>query len=301
MADLDEWLEWSSATTYADDTTTGVSHKDLEVVLKRLEIDAKNVLQFMASNGLVANPKKTTFIILNQRQRKEEIVSIKIGNEIVNQEKSAKLLGVSFDSNQGWKTQIYGSGGVIMSLNRRLFAIRRLKNHLNEKCLLKLADGLFTSKIRFGLQLLAKVRLTDDDPHNQDIENIQKVQNKLLRMLTNTKLLDMVSTASLLTKTNSLSVNQMNAQIKIQEIWKSIHLIDYPIQLPRQLVQEAGPSTRNCTKGRLIESGFSSLSQKTCINDAVRLWNSLPDSVTLCESLSQVKKQAKLFAKTLPV
>ena len=101
MADLDEWLEWSSATTYADDTTTGVSHKDLEVVLKRLEIDAKNVLQFMASNGLVANPKKTTFIILNQRQRKEEIISIKIGNELVNQEKSAKLLGVSFDSNQG--------------------------------------------------------------------------------------------------------------------------------------------------------------------------------------------------------
>ena len=278
-----------------------MSHKDLEVVLKRLEIDAKNVLQFMASNGLVANPKKTIFIILNQKQRKEEIVSIKIGSEFVSQEKSAKLLGVSFDSNQGWKTQIYGAGGVIMSLNRRLFAIRRLKNHLNEKSLLKLADGLFTSKIRFGLQLLAKVRLNDADPLNQDIENIQKVQNKLLRMLTNTKLLDMVSTASLLTKTNFLSVNQLNAQIKIQEIWKSLNVIDYPIQLPRQVIQISGPSTRACTNGRLIESGFSSLSQKTCINDAVKMWNSLPDSITMCETLSQVKKQAKLFARTLPV
>ena len=27
VADLDEWLEWSSATTYADDTTIGVSSK----------------------------------------------------------------------------------------------------------------------------------------------------------------------------------------------------------------------------------------------------------------------------------
>ena len=89
-----------------------------------------------------------------------------------------------------------------MSLNRRLFAIRRLRNHLDNKSLSKLADGLFTSKIRFGLQLLAKVRLSTSDPVNQDIEYIQKVQNKLLRVLTNTKLLDMVSMAKLLKQTN---------------------------------------------------------------------------------------------------
>ena len=110
MSDLDDWLEWSSATTYADDTTTGVSDKDLEVVLKKLESDAKKVLQFMASNGLVANPKKTSFVIFNQKARKDEIISIKIGNDLVSQEKSAKLLGLTFDSNQGWQTQIYGPG-----------------------------------------------------------------------------------------------------------------------------------------------------------------------------------------------
>ena len=101
----------------------------LEVVLKKMEEDAKNVLQFMASNGLVANPKKTSLIILNQKVRKDEVIKIKFGNDYVSHEKSAKLLGVTFDSNQGWKTQIYGSGGVIMSLNRRLFAIRRLRSH----------------------------------------------------------------------------------------------------------------------------------------------------------------------------
>ena len=53
-----------------------------------------------------------------------------------------------------------------------------------------------------------------------DIENIQKVQNKLLRMITNTKLTDRVSTETLLKQTNSMSVNQINGQIKIQEIWK---------------------------------------------------------------------------------
>ena len=218
VSDLDAWLKWSSAITYADDTTTGISEKDLELVLRKLEEDAENVLNFMASNGLVANPKKTSFVILNQKVRKNEAISIKIGNDVVFQEKSAKLLGMSFDANQGWQTQIYGTGGTIMSLNRRLFVIRRLKNHLNNSSLLKLVDGIFTSKIRYGLQLLGKVRLQDSDPINKDFENIQKVQNKLIRLLTNTKLIDKVSTSSLLQKTNMMSVNQINGQIKIMEM-----------------------------------------------------------------------------------
>ena len=120
-------------------------------------------------------------------------------------------------------------------------------------------------------------------------------------MLTNTKLLDMVSISTLLEQTNSLSVNQLNCQIKIQEIWKALNVTDYPIQVTRQTEPESGRSTRACSRGRLLDNGYSELSQKTCINDAVRLWNSLPNSVTTCETLSQIKKQAKLFAQTLPV
>ena len=45
ISDLDEWLVHYSATTYADDTTTGTSAKLLETVLQRLEEDAENVLK----------------------------------------------------------------------------------------------------------------------------------------------------------------------------------------------------------------------------------------------------------------
>ena len=255
----------------------------------------------MASNGLVANPKKTSFVIFNQKARKDEIISIKIGNDLVCQEKSAKLLGLTFDSNQGWQTQIYGPGGVIMSLNKRLFIIRRLQNHLSNDSLLKLVDGIFTSKIRYGLQLLGKVRLQPSDPNNIDLDNIQKVQNKLVRLLTKTKLTDRVNIASLLKKTNMMSVNQMNGQIKIQEIWKSLNVSNYPIQVNKQTPHASRTSTRADVKGRLIETGNSCLSQKTCINDAIRIWNQLPISVTDSTSFYQIKKHAKLYAKSLPI
>ena len=111
----------------------------------------------------------------------------------------------------------------------------------------------------------------------------------------------MVNTSTLLKQTNTLSVNQMNGQIKNQEVWKALNVKNYPIQVEKQVGAEQGPTTRATTSGRLIEHGLSCLSQKSCINDAVRLWNKLPSSVTECVSLYQIKKQANIFAKNLPV
>ena len=79
----------------------------------------------------------------------------KIGQDTIQQEKSAKLLGITFNEKQNWRTHILGKGGVVSALNRRLFAMRRLKSHINKKSLLKVVDGFFTSKINYGLQLYA--------------------------------------------------------------------------------------------------------------------------------------------------
>ena len=65
VADMQLWLKHSSALTYADDTSSSVKDKRIEEVVRKLEEDAINVLKFMASNGLVANPSKTPLLILN--------------------------------------------------------------------------------------------------------------------------------------------------------------------------------------------------------------------------------------------
>ena len=99
-----------------------VSADNIQEIIRLLELDAMNVLSFMASNGLAANAKKTTFIILNNKKQNEiaEPISIKVGKESITQETSAKLLGVTMDENQKWHTQIYGKGGLLSSLNSRI-------------------------------------------------------------------------------------------------------------------------------------------------------------------------------------
>ena len=83
-----------------------------------------NVLKFMASNGLVANPKKTTLIFLNQGKVEDEEICIKIGKEKISRVSDAKLLGVTFDEDLKLNTQVFGKGGVISCLNQRLYVLR---------------------------------------------------------------------------------------------------------------------------------------------------------------------------------
>ena len=169
-------FEWSvHSYSYENRTLSTIRNPNMfgiraPTVISKLEEDAKNVLKFMASNGLVANPSKTTLLILNHKS--DEPVSIKIGTDVVKQEVDAKLLGVQISENQKWSKQITRTGGVISALNQRNFLIRRLSNHINKSQLEKVADSIWTSKMRYGLQLYGPVRKLIEDPQNGDMEKL---------------------------------------------------------------------------------------------------------------------------------
>ena len=86
------------------------------------------------------------------------------------------------------------------------------------------------SKIRYGLQLYGKVRFTAEDVSCANFKAIQLVQNDLLQLLNGTKVKDQVCIKSILDKFSMLSVKQLNAQIKLLEMWKSINLKDHSLR-----------------------------------------------------------------------
>ena len=96
-----------------------------------------------------------------------------------------------------------------------------LKNeyYTNERKRMEVERGrIFVSKLRYGLQLLGRVRQSDSESSSGDLHTLQLIQNKLARALNNVKLSDYCTTKSLLAKLDMQSVNQLNAQIKITEI-----------------------------------------------------------------------------------
>ena len=105
----------------------------------------------------------------------------------------------------------------------------------------------------------------------------------------------------MLEKFNMLSANQLNTSVKLLEVWKALKLDKYPLEIKRQENNEGGVNTRADLAGRPIEMGKSVLSQKTCLSDAIHLWNRSPSKVTESMSLYQAKKEIRDFVKLLPV
>ena len=164
----------------------------------------------------------------------------------------AKLLGMQFQDDLQWQCQLFGKGGMISALNSRIYMVRRLMSHLSLKSVEKVVDGLFTSKIRYGLQLLGKVRLTNADPLCATFKALQLVQNRMLRVLNRSQVKDKVPIESMLAKFNGTSVNRLNAQVKLLEVWKALNIEKYPLKLEQQSTNGPGVSTRADSNGRLI-------------------------------------------------
>ena len=85
----------------------------------------------------------------------------------------------------------------------------RLKNKLDEKSLRRIADSLFNSKLRNGIHLCGKIRIQDSDARCGLLDDLQKIQNKLFRLLNNTRISDKINTVTIANNLKMLSVNQL--------------------------------------------------------------------------------------------
>ena len=151
-----------------------------------------------------------------------------VGDAKVERSSDTKLLGIIIDDKQKWNEHF---SELTNALNKRTFAIRRVSNQIPKTEVLRVVQSLWMSKLRYGLQLCNQVRCNPEDPSNNLMDAVQVAQNKMLRMLDRVTLKDHVSSISLLQKYNLPSVNQLAAQIKLIQAWKSQNIDLYQLKL----------------------------------------------------------------------
>ena len=130
---------------------------------------------------------------------------------------------------------------------------------------------------------------------------IQLVQNNLLRTLNGTKVEEKISIAHMLEKFKMLLVNQLNANIKLLEVWKALNVEEYPLKIVTQSIAHENRVTRADTSCRPCEIGKTDLVQKTSVSNSVHLWNRAPGSLKKCTSIYQAKKETRSYARSLPI
>ena len=258
----------------------------------------------MASNGLVANASKTVFMILNltKTEAEEELArQIIIDGTPVIRSTDTKLLGVTIDEKHNWKEHFSGTKGLISALNKRTFSIRRIRNQLPKKEMIKVTQSLWMSKLRYGLQLCNQVRVKPEDPENQNMKAAQIAQNKMIRMLDGVTLKEHITSRSLLQKYNLPSVNQLAGEIKLMEAWKSVYSPKYPFKMednqPNR--QDTGRSIRPNTTKLWKDIAKTKAGRESMGIDCARLWNNAPLTITLAVNKTTAKMEIKKYCRTL--
>ena len=157
------------------------------------------------------------------------------------------------------------------------------------------ADGIFMSHIRYALPLYCPVKIEDNDPTSGSITDLKKVFNDCLRLLLGKFISDEVSIKSMLDELGWLSINQLAAETRLIEAWKTVHLEDYCMKDVLKLRHKGNYNTRR-NHVNFLDTGVEDIyGSAGFVNSTAKLWNKSPDSVKEAISLSQAKREIRRF------
>ena len=96
----------------------------------------------------------------------------------------------------------------------------------------------------------------------------------MLQLLNNVKISDKKRSQVLANILNILSVNQLNAQIKITEMWKAMNVSNYPLKFKNSNTNDSVMVSRSKIEGKLLVKHGSDNLKSTLKNDGIEMWNS---------------------------
>ena len=296
-ADIDDWITFATIAAFADDKSATATDETLPGTLSKLEHDSKSLLSFFASNNLPVNDDKTTFILFGpDKSATREQHKLSIGNAQIPSQPSVKILGVTLSNNCSWNDHL---DELNAKLNYRLYILRHLRNLLPQKALQIVAEGIFTSQIRYCLPLFFRPRLSEQDPLQHTNTRLQKAQNEMTRTLYGLKISDKTNMTKLRAEKNILSVNQMLCLATLCETRKiTLHgTIPSILSDIQPSSEKSSMTTRSQTHSKLrppksrlerTAAGFNT--------QAVRIWNKLPSELRAREiSDARFQKQTRIW------
>ena len=98
-------------------------------------------------------------------------------------------------------------------------------------------------------------------------------------------------------KNKMLSVNQMQAQIKLTELWKAVNTENNPLKFKHQVAAENGRESRTVSNKTLVLNKGSTLTN----DDASKLWNNAPEDLKNTKTLYSAKLEIKKYCASLPM
>ena len=136
---------------------------------------------------LLLNPSKTEFLLIGTKQQRlkfSQLTTLSLGNDIIPVSSSARNLGFIFDSDMSFTDQI---NSLSKSCHFHIIDIRRIRHLLPLSAATALANSLVSSKLDYCNSLYNGIS-------QANLNKIQRIQNTLARVVTNTSKFEVLNT-----------------------------------------------------------------------------------------------------------
>ena len=130
---------------YADDANIIVTGENMDEINRKISVLAGKLVQWVGSNGLALNLKKTTYMIFS-RQRNLQTNDIYINNKKIEHVHEARFLGVIIDKKLNWSKHI---SALRSKMSRYIGIMYKIKHHIPLKARLQIYHSFVQSHINF--------------------------------------------------------------------------------------------------------------------------------------------------------
>ena len=126
--------------------------------------------------------------------------------------------------------------------------------------------------------------------------------NDCLRLLTNNKRQDHARVADMLEELKWLSINQLCAETRLLEAWKTVHQEDYCIKDILQVKKKSKHMSTRSNEQTMFEQGKENrFASGSFVQKTTQIWNAAPKNVKEATTIQQAKKMIRQYVKTLPL
>ena len=297
---------------YADDSSGHVSAKDPDELIQKLQAFADSSTNWINANQMVCSASKTKLLIVSTKELRESkmpgrVLSVTVGDQIIQETCTEKLLGITMCNNMSWGAYLYGtnSEGLLNQLSQRVGMIRQLSKFMNRDQLNSVVNGLFNSKLLYCLPLFSNVwgiGNTDEIDRRytaftkEDMRRLQVLQNKVLRIKCQNYELN-TPTSELVRMCGDLSVQQLGVFHTLLQVFKIInsgrpHYLVERLSPRRPVGDHVFPQRRVNT---IMVRGDLTLSRSGFAYRGSKLWNSLPTSLRTQTQFAAFKRDLRLW------
>ena len=275
--DIFFFIKKTTIANYADDNTAYTTEENVDELLKTLEVETTEILNWFKVNEMKSNDDKCNLFVPN----KENVV-VNIGNETIESTNSIDLLGIKIDSKLNFSEHV---SILCKKGNQKLHALARIAKYLTEHKLKIIMKTFIQSQFNYcPLTWMF---------HNRTLNNkINRLHERALRIVYKN---DNLTFQQLLDKDNSVTIHDRNLQRLAVEMYKAKNGLS---PLPMQALF----SQQNYTHDLRNKKHWVVPAVRTVVygTETIRYrgpktWELLPTEIKEAKSLTEFKSKIKYW------